>query len=75
MISKSSPTKQRALVEEWNAANPIGTKVRYWTGVIEGSGKKSTTRTTAQMLSEHTAVVWVEGCAGCISLSHVEPVD
>ena len=28
----------------------------------------------AQLLSGHTAVVWIEGCSGAVGLTHVEPV-
>ena len=60
-------------VDDFNAAMPVGTMVRYWkmdrVGEPSGSGK---TRTPAQILSGHTAVVWIEGCSGCISVSHVE---
>ncbi|MDH6460150.1 hypothetical protein M2302_000301 [Micromonospora sp. A200] len=62
-------------VELFNAAHPIGTTVRYWKGVREGDGKTSTTRTEAQLLSGHTAVVWLEGVSGCIALTHIEPVS
>lgn len=32
------------------------------------------TRTTAQILGGHTAVVWLEGISGCYGLSHVTPI-
>lgn len=57
--------------DRWNAAHPIGTPVRYWTGCREGDGKMSVTRTLAQSMSSH-ASVWVAGEASCISLTHVE---
>lgn len=60
--------------ENWNRQHPVGTSVRYWTGAKEGPGKLSTTRAPAELLSGHTAVVWIEGEAGCVALSHVEPV-
>ncbi|GAA0971167.1 MULTISPECIES: hypothetical protein [Actinocorallia] len=68
--------RRRALeaeaVQRWNAAHPIGTPVRYWTGFREGEGAAGTTRTEAQLLGGHTAVVWVTGESSCISLTHVE---
>lgn len=60
------------LVDDWNEHHPVGTQVRYWKGVREGDGRISRTRSRAQVLSGHTAVVWVEAEAGCIALSHVE---
>jgi hypothetical protein len=62
-----------ALAAKWNKYFPIGTRVRYWTGVREGSGKVSVTRSAAEVLSGHTAVIWIEGCVGCVALSHVQP--
>ncbi len=62
------------LVKMFNDAYPIGTEVRYWTGVREGMGRLSKTRSVAQVLSGHTAVVWVEDHPACIALSHVQPV-
>lgn len=58
-------------VEAFNQTYPIGTGVRYWAGLKVGEGKRSTTRSQAQLLGGHTAVVWVKGEAGCIALSHV----
>lgn len=63
---------QGKLVDQWNARHPVGTPVEYWTFVREGTGKMSRTRTNAQLLSGHTAVVWVDGEPSCISLSHVK---
>ncbi|GAA2701394.1 hypothetical protein GCM10010412_099140 [Nonomuraea recticatena] len=62
-------------IDGWNAAVPVGTPVRYWSGYREGEGKTSRTRTTAELLGGHTAVVWLEDVAGCVSLTHVETVD
>lgn len=62
------------VVIEFNRDHMIGTHVQYWTGVREGRGKFSTTRSVAELLSGHTPVVWVAGHAACIALTHVEPV-
>jgi hypothetical protein len=69
-----SSVSPAALAHKWNQRFPIGTRVRYWTGIREDPGKISTTRTEAQVLSGHTAVVWVEHEPGCVALSHVEPL-
>lgn len=75
MREKASKTeREQALVVEFNSRHLIGTPVRYWKGAREGDGKTSKTRTGAQMLSGHTAVVWVEGEGACIALSHIEPL-
>jgi hypothetical protein len=59
------------LVKFFNDAYPVGTPIEYWPGAREGEGKKSVTSSAAQLLGGHTPVVWVEGHAACISLTHV----
>jgi hypothetical protein len=73
-IAKRRREADRA-VSQFNVKNPVGTQVRYWTGFREGDGIVSKTKTAAQVLGGHTAVVWVEGEASCISLSHIQPVE
>lgn len=72
-MSKKKPNPQYE-VDAFNALYSIGQRVRYWPGAREGDGIVSNTRTEAQVLSGHTAVVWVDGASGCISLSHVKPL-
>jgi hypothetical protein len=67
-----SRPQQTNPAEDWNIRHPVGTPVRYWSGVREGEGKLSKTTHAAVLLSGHTPVVWVEGESGCIALSHVE---
>ncbi|MFF0823033.1 hypothetical protein ACFYUR_21950 [Micromonospora haikouensis] len=71
----TTPTAEFAAARAFNDANPIGTPVRYWRGVREGDGRTARTRTEAQLLGGHTAVVWLQGVAGCIALTHVEPIS
>jgi hypothetical protein len=61
-------------VARWNAAYPVDTPVRYWSGVREGEGVVSRTRTLAEVLGGHTAVVWLEAGGGAVALTHVEPI-
>jgi hypothetical protein len=63
---------QEQLCTLWNAAHPVGTLCRYWTGVREGEGQLAKTRSAAGMVGGHSAVIWLEGVSGCIALSHVE---
>ncbi|MET8006249.1 DNA translocase FtsK [Nonomuraea glycinis] len=67
-----------AAVEEWNAAYEVAQPVRYWTGFrdgpLAGEPKFSRTRTPAQLLGGHTAVVRMVGEGSCIALSHVDPI-
>lgn len=63
------------LAHKWNLRFPVGIQVRYWTGVRgDGPGNISRTATEASVLGGHTAVVWLEGHAGCVALSHIEPM-
>lgn len=73
------PPTQAALqkqIDDWNAKHPIGTQVKYWRGVKEGepSGIGPTCH-AATILGGHTAVAWITGSSGCISLTHVEGVE
>lgn len=67
-----------AAVTLWNQwfeqrqLSPVGAPVRYWPGARHGPGASGTTRTRAQVFEGHTAVVWLEGVRGAVSLSHVE---
>ena len=64
-------------VVRWNDKNPVGTIVQYWRGTktpdAPPSGVGKTTQ-PASLLGGHTPVVWIEGCSGCIALTHVEVV-
>lgn len=62
-------------VKEFNESNALGVSVRVWPGARpDGRSIDTKTRSEAQVLSGHTAVVWVEGVSGCIALSHVEVI-
>lgn len=61
------------LVNEWNNVNPVGTPVRYWTGLRQGEGKAATTRSEASVMCG-SAVVWLEGVSGCVALTHVQVI-
>jgi len=69
---KRRPNQQK-LVEAFNCKYPVGTAVEYW-NLPWSERKRSKTRTPAQLLSGHTAVVWLEGESSCWALSHVEVV-
>jgi len=71
MARKMSATRQAA---EWNKANPIGTRVRYWTGAVRGPGRESTTRGAAFVQTSGHVSIHVVGFASSIALSHVEVI-
>lgn len=70
--TEKKAAKVQMEVDAFNAAHPVGTRVRYWTGLREGDGKVSTTRSEAESAGEHTAVVWIDGVRGFVALSHVK---
>jgi hypothetical protein len=58
---------------DWNAAHKPGTLVQYREVLGTGQPVKSTTRSEAQVLGGHTAVVWLVGKVGCVALDHCDP--
>jgi hypothetical protein len=68
-----STVSQAKLAAKWNDRFPVGTVVRYWTSTRDGVGKVGKTRSEAEVMGGHTAVVWIEGCSGCVALTHVQP--
>lgn len=40
----------------------------------DGTGMSTTTRSQAQVLSGHTAVIWLDGITGCYLLDRVTPI-
>jgi hypothetical protein len=61
-----------AKVDTWNETNKIGTRVEYRKD--DDSVLRTVTRSRAEVLSGHTAVVWLEGVTGCVDLDRVTPV-
>ncbi len=64
--------KLQTQCDEFNASAPIGTEVL----VKKDSGENviTKTRSEAQVLSGHTAVIWLEGISGCYLLDRVSKV-
>ena len=74
-MSREIQTLKRlqAEVEAFNARVPLGAEVDYFE--YEGAPLvRHKTRTEAQILSGHTAVVWLAGKSGCVCTSHCIPV-
>ncbi len=64
-----TPKRELQLVEKWNASVKIGDEIEYCE--LKGENpKRFKTRTEASILSGHTAVVWLEGKSGCVSVDH-----
>lgn len=74
-IREIPPTPRELAQREadaFNEAHPIGTVLRYWSGLKEGEPTG-----TAPIYHEATvvcdhAVIWMSGVSSCHSLSHVE---
>lgn len=62
--------KLKKTCDDWNAAHPVGTAVMV---KLDGQDEPvaTTTRSTAQILSGHSAVIWLDGISGCYLLTHV----
>ena len=67
-MNRPNPKKLQEQCDEYNAKHPIGSTVRYHTVIGEQAATTYQTRTAAQVLSGHTAVVWLENFSGCVSL-------
>lgn len=59
--------------DNWNARHAVGVVVDYSEVVGVTEPTRYTTATEAQVLSGHSAVVWLEGKSGCVQLSHCKP--
>lgn len=60
-------------VDEWNSKHAVGVKVDLMRD--NGAMMRTTTRSRAQLLSDHTAVIWLDGEPGCYSLDRVRAVE
>lgn len=68
---RTEAARQLALVEAWNAAHEPGVSV---TVTLDNRQPFATrTRSKAELLSGHTAVVWLEGVSGCYLLERCNP--
>ena len=56
----------------WNQSYPVGTEVIR----TDDAGKELLTRTRseAQVLGGHSAVIWIDGVSGCYALDRVKAV-
>lgn len=63
---RTKAERLQAQCDSWNEKHAIGTKVLL---LKDGGEKvKTVTRSEAQVLSGHTAVIWLEGISGCYML-------
>lgn len=59
--------------DAFNESNPVGTAV-----IVQldgGENRETVTTSEAQILSGHSAVIWLKGISGCYLLDRVSPVE
>lgn len=71
-MKPTSPAAQQKAVDAFNSKFPVG----QYVNVRLDSGEEMTTvtRSPAQLLGGHTAVIWVDGIAGAYLLNRVTPL-
>lgn len=70
--ARSARDELQRKCDDFNAIWPVGQRVRVTKD--DGSNITTTTRSQAQVLSGHTAVIWLTGIAGCYLLDRVLPL-
>lgn len=65
--------KMQAECDRFNGKCPVGGKVLVKLDGVDVPFE-TTTKSEAQILSGHSAVVWMDNVSGCYLLSHVTPV-
>lgn len=70
-MKRPNPQKE---VDAFNARVMVGDLIEYSEVIGMTEPKRFNTATEAQVLSGHTAVVWLEGKSGCVAVSHCKPV-
>jgi hypothetical protein len=71
MTRQPSPAALAFQCAQWNERNRIGTPVTLQKD--DGTFVDTVTKSEAQVLSGHTAVIWLEGVRGCYALDRVTP--
>lgn len=69
-MKRPSLAKLQKQCDDWNAAHPVGTPVVLRTDTRGDIPTK--TRSAAEVLSGHSAVVWLDGVSGCYALDRVK---
>lgn len=71
MRKPPSAKKLTEAVARWNGAHEVGAKV--FVRLDSGEQRETVTRSPAEVLSGHSAVIWLEGISGCYLLDRVRP--
>ena len=68
-----TPLELRDQVVAFNTRFPVGVKVSV--RMDDGRSRITTTRAPAEVLSGHSAVIWLDGISGCYLLDRVSPLE
>lgn len=71
-MTRPDPDALQRQCDDFNASNPVGQRVAV--RMDNGRGITSYTRSRAEVLSGHSAVIWLEGISGCYLLDRVTPL-
>ena len=66
--------KLQAQCDAFNAANAVGARVLLKKDFVP-EPVTTRTRSEAQVLSGHSAVIWLDGVSGCYALDCVTPIE
>jgi hypothetical protein len=61
--------------DDWNAAHEVGAEVSFEEIQGDGETHRGASCSEAQVLSGHSAVIWLEGKRGCVHLAHCTAVE
>lgn len=56
--------------DKWNAKHPEGTTVVFESIKGHGESHRGKSTSVAQVMGGHSAVIWLEGKSGCVSLDN-----
>lgn len=69
---RPNPAKLQAQCDAWNRIYQAGQKVKV--RLDSGEIRETKTRTRAEVLQGHSAVIWLDGVTGCYLLDRVTPI-
>jgi hypothetical protein len=69
-MSRLSPAQMQKACDQFNAKHTVGDTITVFTGLRGENPQQAQTRSPAQILNGHTAVVYTT-VGGCIALTHV----
>jgi hypothetical protein len=72
---RESLERLTARCNEFNARYPVGTEVEYHPVIGEPEHSIYVTCHQAEVLSGHTAIIWLKGKSGCVALDAIVPTE